>query len=218
MGESREDRTRFVETLDSVERTLIRTLRVLLWVALLGVLALVAAAIMTRKPGGNTQGEYYYFGVATLLVLWLIVSRFSRLRAREQRAESRQLPGRSILSGWSVESSSGTVPLSEERGDAHVRSWQFRFGDPPAADASSDVGAPPGLSPSFSRSVNIPLASLPANVMPDEATLDAIAGALQLGESLDDVCARVQPAYRGWSAMQRRAYRFLVETRLQARQ
>jgi hypothetical protein len=211
---SPEKRTRIFETLDSTERLLIVLMRVLLWVALLGVMALVVIAIVTRRPGGNTQGEYYYFGAAAIIVVSLILSRFAKLRAREREMASRLHRGSDASPPWTVTSSTDSVPLPDERGHTRVRSWKFSFGHPPDAGESADDVA---TTFNLSRSFNIPLASLPADVVPDDATLDAAAAGLQRGESLDDVCASIEPSYRGWSGMQRQAYRFLIESSLGTR-
>lgn len=217
---SPEKRTRVLERLDSVERSLVGVSRTLLWLALLGVMALVVAAIVTREPGGNTQGEYYYFGVAILIVLGWIIGQLAKLRSRERRANARRRNGGDGLAGLTVRYSRDSAAVPLEGGAGFVRSREFRFGSGPDVDPDLEgeaAGAAGGKSFTFSRSFEVPLASLPPDAMPDDTTLDVIAAAIERGETLEHLCAAVQPAYRDWSTLARKAYRFLIEAKLEER-
>ena len=211
-----EKQRRVLERLDSVERSVVGVSRVLLRIALAGVLAVVAAVIVTRKPGGNTQGEYYYFGVAAVIVVGWILAQLGRLRSRERQAEARRRFGGEGAPGPTMRYSHDTHPLEGDAG--FVRSMEFGFGSGPDADTDAEVPRPAGAkSFTFSRGFEVPLASLPVNVMPDDATLDVIAAALERGESLELLCAAVQPAWADWNMLERQAYRFLLEAKLEER-
>jgi hypothetical protein len=198
----------WLDRLDDAERSAVGVARALLWIAVLGLAALVIAAIVTRKPGGNTQGEYFYFGAAVVLAFGWIIHQFARLRARVRRAERRRGAGdgRAGLASWSSRTS-GAVPL--EGGAGFAKSRVFRFGNAPPSDADAQF--------TVGRSFNVPLASLPADALPDDTTLDMITDALERGDRLEDACESVEPAYRHWGMMERRAYRLLVEAKLEQR-
>ena len=208
-------RTRVLEGLDSVERSVVGVSRVLLWVALLAVLALVVAAIVTRQPDGNTQGQYYYFGVAMLIVLGWVIAQLARLRSRERRAHARRGFERQGPPGLTARYSRDSGPLPLEGGAGFVRSREFRFGGGP--DLDSEAASAGGERFTFGRGFEVPLASLPADVVPDHATPDLIAAAIERGEGLEQLCEAGQPAYRGWSMLERKAYRFLIEAKLEER-
>jgi hypothetical protein len=201
------------DRLDSAERMLVVLSRVLLWLALVAIVALAVVFIGTRGPGGNTQGEYYYFGAAIVLAAGWILSQFGRLRARERRA-TRRTSGVN-LPRLAIESVEDSGPVALEDGQGFARTWEIRLG----SDTSGSPEVPPDTARTFTfgRGLNVPLATLSADVVPDEATLDTIARALAQGDELDHVCAEVQPAYRGWNRLERQAYRFLIESRLAQR-
>lgn len=216
MRESPKQGTRLLQQLDSVERSVVGVSRGLLWIALLGVLALVAAVIVTRKRGGTTQGEYFYFGVAIAVVLGWITTQFARLRSRVRpTGASRNLEGAGPTGQIARHvRDSGPVPLEGDTGFEWSREFRLDMGP----GENTDVPQTPGGMPfTFSHGFEFPLASLPADVVPDDATLDVIAAALERGERLEHLCAAVQPAYNEWDAMARQAYRFLIEAILEDR-
>jgi hypothetical protein len=199
---------------------------VLLWVLLLGLITLVVGAIVTREPGGNTQGEYYYFGLAALLAAGWILNQFGKLRARERRTRERRTPqgGGPVVPRIRRPHDSGPVPLEGGGGFVRSKGLTFEWGARAVAGADGGEGLDPPVPAStgekrltFGHGFEVPLASLPSDAAPDDATLDVIAAALERGETLEHLCEAAQPAYRGWSMWERRAYRFLIEAKLQER-
>ena len=81
MSESEQEQ-KVLDRLDSAERALVRFGRVVLWLALAGVVVGVVLAVAEGDPRGNTQGEYFYLGLAVLLVVGWIVRLLRRLGGR----------------------------------------------------------------------------------------------------------------------------------------
>ncbi len=205
---SPEKQARVLGTLDTVERSVVSFWKILLWLLLIGLVAVVVVVFARKQPGGNTQGEYYYFAVAALLIGGWIVAQLAKLRVREDRGRDTR-PDR--WPDMRVRTDTSAGPLDD--GTGYQRSWRLQVG------ADPDTDAPPESNKSFtfSHGLEIPLASLPSDVLPDDDTLGAIAAGLAAGASLDELCAVTQPAYRNWGAMAQGAYRVLIEMKLAER-
>jgi hypothetical protein len=101
----------FLKTLDAAERVVTRFYRLLLFVIIAAVFAVIGLVIVHRPWGAGNQGEWFYFSVAVLFVLaWAV----GQLVATDRRRRKR------------------SVPLAmESRPQAAMRTWTFRFGSPP---------------------------------------------------------------------------------------
>jgi hypothetical protein len=80
------ERQRFLNGLDDAERVVVTCYRLLLALIIVAVIAVVGCVIVWRPWGDGSQGEWFYFSVAVLLVLGWAVGQFvasgRRLRAR----------------------------------------------------------------------------------------------------------------------------------------
>lgn len=108
MNGSNEDRDRLLEGLGRAEQAVTAFYRVLLWIVIVAVVAVVASVIVTRPWGEGHQGEWFYFAIAVMLVLGWAVGQFAWLSRRQS---GRRLP-------WSTRSNSQDGTFT----------WEFRIG------------------------------------------------------------------------------------------
>jgi hypothetical protein len=195
MNWSTESRQSFLRGLDAVDRVVVAFYRMLL--ALIVVAVLVAAGyVAVQKPfGAGNQGEYFYFGIAVLIALGWAVGQFTALGQRTSRR-------------WSA------VTLGSSAQDG-AYTWQFQFGAPPS-EANKKAGGG-GLQFGFSRDFTIPLASLPADIVPDEAALACLQREIERGVPIEEACTLIQPQFAEWSGLQRKAYCLLAKSLLDQR-
>lgn len=213
-----------LRVLDSVEGILTRLFRLFLGLIIAAVVAVMGFVYISKPFGPGNQGEYVYFTIGSLLVLSWAGGQFIAL--------DRRLKRRSMLANLPTNSSNG------------VTTWNFRFGGSPVESATSSpmthglnpfttspqtAPDPTQFSPSppatrdvmqFSatQECQIPFATLPGNVIPNDETLRRLEMELARGTPIDLACELVQPAFRSWSSMQRWAYTHLVESLLKQRQ
>jgi hypothetical protein len=187
MKRSPEERQRLLVRLDGMQRLVVAFYRGLLVLIMAAIIAAAGFVAILAPWGEGHQGEWFYFSIAVLLGLGWAVGQFIKLGRRHRK---HQAPMELRSSG------SGTP-----------RVWEFRFGS--EADAAADTAKA-----SFSRSFGVPLASLSADVLPDESALDRLEAELAKGVELDDACRRVHPEYARWGRLQQKAYRMYVTARL----
>lgn len=183
--------------MDGVERVVVTFYRLLLGVVVAAVVAVVAFVIIRRPWGDGNQGEWFYFSIAVLLVLGWAIGQFVMLGRRQRR----ERPLASLHS-------------STEDG---VRRWEFRFGRA-AGESQEDPRAGSGeFRFGFSKSFEVPLASLPSGMLPDEEALACLERELERGMEIDEACRLVQPAFADWNEREREAYRLYVTDLLKQR-
>ena len=84
---SPEERQGFLQKLDAIESVVLTAYRLLLRVVIAAVGAVVVLVVIRRPWGAGTQGEWFYFSVAVLLVLgWAV----SQLLALDRRRRNRR--------------------------------------------------------------------------------------------------------------------------------
>lgn len=193
---SAEERRSIAEKLDGMERAIVYFYRLLLGLVIAAILGAVVFVVIDRPWGSGHQGEWFYFSIAVLLALGWAVGQFISVGRRLPRRPSMQI---------------------RSEGKADQRAWTFRLEwgslgkrEVSAANADERVA-------SFSRSFHVPLASLPSEVLPDDAALRCVKGELAKGVDLDDACRTVQPAYSDWGKFEQQAYRMYVTTWLDER-
>ncbi len=192
MNWSTESRQSFVRGLDVLARALVVFYRMLLALIVIAVLA-IAGYVAVQKPfGAGNQGEYFYFGIAVLVALGWAVGQFAFL---QRRSSSRTWPA--VALGSSAQDGAYT--------------WHLPLGGP-TSKANENAGG--GLQFGFSRDFTVPLASLPAGMVPDEAALAFLKRELERGVSLEEASTVVQPQFAEWSGVQRKAYCLLVNSLL----
>jgi hypothetical protein len=192
MNWSTESRQSFLRGLDAVDRVVVAFYQMLLALIVVAILA-VAGYVAVKKPfGAGNQGEYFYFGMAVLIALVWAIGQFVALGRRKSRT-------------WPAVA----LAPSAQRGGY---TWQFQFGAP-SSDANQVAGGG-GLKFGFSRDFLVPLTSLPAGVVPDEAALAILRREIERGVPFEEVCALVQPQFAGWSGLQRKAYCLLAKSLL----
>ena len=196
MPRSNNGRRQLLDTLDQVEGVLVRTGRLFMLLIIAAVLAF-AAFVFVRKPwGAGHQGEGFYFAAGVLLVLGWAVNQFLALGRRQSRHNL------------------GTVFHSSTHDDGHT--WELRLGT--TADANqSETPAGEGFRFSFSKSFEIPLATVAREMLPDEDSLRRLESELADGATLERACRSVQPAFEQWSSLQQRAYTGFVARLLEER-
>jgi hypothetical protein len=188
------ERRGFVSKLDAIERVLVTAGRMFLGLLIAAIIAGAAFIIVKRPWGAGNQGEWFYFGVAVLLVLGWCIGQYTSLGARRCR-DHRGSP----------------VTLRSEAVDGGQQ-WTFQFGSPAAV--SDPFNERDSRQVRFSHSFQVPLATLAKEVLPDERALSLLRDELARGASLDEACRSVQPDYEAWSGLQRRAYQLCVNTML----
>ncbi|MEX2120441.1 MAG: hypothetical protein WD847_12670 [Pirellulales bacterium] len=194
---STEERQQFLRGLDGFERIVVTFYRLLLGVIVAAVVAVVAFVIIRRPWGDGNQGEWFYFSIAVLLVLGWAVGQFVMLGRRQRR----EPPLASLRS-------------STEDG---VRRWEFRFGRGAGESHQEPIASDDDVQFGFSKSFEVPLASLPAGMLPDEEALACLEREFQRGVPIDDACGLVQPAFADWNEREREAYRLYVTKLLDER-
>jgi hypothetical protein len=194
---STEERQQFLRGLDGFERVVVTFYRLLLGVIVAAVVAVVAFVIIRRPWGDGNQGEWFYFSIAVLLVLGWAIGQFVMLGRRQRR----ERPLASLHS-------------STEDG---VRRWEFRFGRAVGESHENAGGGDGEFRFGLSKSFEVPLASLPAGMLPDEEALACLERELQRGVAIDEACTLVQPAFADWNEREREAYRLYVTKLLDER-
>jgi hypothetical protein len=140
------DQRQFLGVLDGVERLLVFIYRLLLALIIAAVLVITAIVVIKKPWGAGNQGEWFYFGLGVLLVLAVTVSKFIALGRRRAGPD---FP----IQFLSTQQEAGRI-------------FELRIG---SGDVAHDAGAAPASGQfSLSRSFEVPLASLPAAVLPDE--------------------------------------------------
>lgn len=191
MNWSTESRQSFLRGLDAVDRVLVVFYRMLLALIVIAVLV-VAGYVAVQKPfGAGNQGEYFYFGIAVLVALGWAVGQFAFLERRSSRT-------------WPA------VTLDSSAQDG-AYTWQLQLGGP-TPKANENAGG--GLQFGFSRDFTVPLTSLPAGIVPDEAALAFLKREIERGVSLEEASTVIQPQFAEWSGLQRKAYCLLVKSLL----
>ncbi len=199
MSWTTEQRQEFVNKLDAVDRVVVTFYRLLLGLVLAAILAVVVLVIVRRPWGDGNQGEWFYFTVAVLLALGWVGGQYAMLRRRQYRARA---------------NSPATFRANASTNPDGARVWEFRIGQPVAATDESPNTDDPSTRFEFSRSFEIPLASLPAAVRPTSESLACFQAELNRGVPIDNACRLIEPAYAGWNALQQSAYRHLVTSLL----
>ncbi|MEX2560241.1 MAG: hypothetical protein WD403_10025, partial [Pirellulales bacterium] len=192
-----DEREEFLRGLDGVERVVAGFYRLLLGAIVAAVVAVVVFVTIRRPWGNGNQGEWFYFSIAVLLVLGWAVGQFVMLGRRQRR----ERPLASLHS-------------STEDG---VRRWEFRFGRAAGESHENAGGADGEFRFGFSKSFEVPLASLPAGMLPDEESLACLERELQRGIEIEEACTLVQPAFADWNEREREAYRLYVTKLLDER-
>lgn len=184
---SPDERQRLSARLDGMQRSVVAFYRGLLVLIIAAIIAAASFVAISAPWGEGHQGEWFYFSIAVLLGLGWAVGQFIKLGRRHRQHHA----------------------LVEFRssGSGKARTWEFRFG-------SDAVTAADTANASFSRSFGFPLASLSADVLPDESALDRLEAELAKGVDLHDACRMVQPDYGNWSSLQQKACRMYVTARL----
>ena len=191
MNWSTESRQSFLRGLDAVDRVVVVFYRVLLALIVVAILV-VAGYVAVQKPfGAGNQGEYFYFGMAVLLALGWAVGQFAFLERRRRRTWPAVTLGSSVQDG--------------------AYTWQLQLGGP-TLKANENAGD--GLQFGFSRDFIVPLTSLPAGIVPDEAALALLKREIERGVPLEEASTLVQPKFAEWSGLQRKAYCLLVNSLL----
>lgn len=130
---STENAVRVLGALNLVERAVVRVGRLLLLLLIGGVLALTAYLVM-NPPWAGHQGEWFYYGIAVVLVLGWAVSWYVALGRRLDRP---------------------SLPFSiESRRDNDAWVWRFQWGANPTGDAAREDDG--GLRFRFSRTFERP--------------------------------------------------------------
>ena len=187
---STDDRQQLLGLLNTVESVVITFYRLLLWLVIAAVAAVVAFVVKERPWGDGTQGEWFYFSIAVLLVLGWAMSQFVML-SRRQRNPWPEL-GPSVL---------------QSKGPG---AWEFRFGSPPNATSQSlPSNDDPGCQ-MISKSFGIPLTTLEI-AQPPEKILVGLRRELERGLSLEQACQLVEPAFADWSGIEQHAYLLYVK-------
>lgn len=151
------ERQQFLGTLDGVQNILIGVSRMLLGLLIAAVFVVVGVVIVKRPWGAGNQGEWFYFTVAVLMVLGWAVGQFIALgRRRSQRSASES------------ESESPIAFHSSERDGAHT--WELRFGSRSPGNGDGSTATAGNNEFVFSQAFEIPLGSIPSEMIPDEAT------------------------------------------------
>ncbi|MCI0333316.1 MAG: hypothetical protein L0228_08850 [Planctomycetes bacterium] len=192
MAWSQEQRLQFLGELESARRVLTAFYRCLMGLVSVGILIISIWVFAWRPLGPGHQGEYFYFGAAALFLLgWALSQVFQPTRRLR----------RSLLPNVTVETK------AVEGG----RAWEVRLG-------STDHEPADAVRADFSRSFSIPLASVAAELLPNEESLTCLEAEIARGIDLDAACRTIQPAYEDWGTLQRRAYRMYVKSVLAERQ
>lgn len=194
---SHNERRRFIDMLDGIERVVVTFYRLLLVLIILTVVGFTAFVIVRQPFGAGNQGEWFYFGVAVLMVLgWAMGQLFS--------TGQRQAMPNAVLSFFSNRLPDG----------AHT--WQLQLGAPPTSD--DHLNPPPdGSRAIISEGLEIPLATVARELLPDDTAIATIENELDRGTSLEDACRYVQPHYDEWSSLQQRAFTLCVTRVLEQR-
>ena len=146
---STEERQAFLTRLDGVQRVVVAFYRLLLIIVVAVVLAGVVFVIARKPWGAGTQGEWFYFSIAVLLILGWVTGQFVALGRRQR-------PGQPAV----------TFQASS---DGVARTWNFRFGSAAPDSHESPSPSENSVQYRFSQSFVIPLGTLPAEALPDEA-------------------------------------------------
>jgi hypothetical protein len=80
-----EDQTKFLNTLDSVERVLAAVYRFLMLLIIAGVGFVSGWVFINRSLGPGHQGEYFYFAVIALFIFGWALSSFVQVSQRQKR-------------------------------------------------------------------------------------------------------------------------------------
>ena len=190
-----------LKLLDEIERIVVLAGQLLMLVIIAAVLVFTGWVIVRRPWGAGNQGEWFYFTVAVLLVLGWAVGQFLSLGRRLNRHDQ----------FFAFDSSN----QSDQQG---APTWRLQLSSGSEAASESTAGRGEGLAFSFSRSFELPLASLLREMMPDEEALCRLEAETAGGATIEEACRAVQPAFDGWSGMQQRAYRLLVTRLMEERQ
>jgi hypothetical protein len=82
-----EDRTKFLSTLDTVERVLSAIYRFLMLLIIAGVGFVSGWVFINRSLGPGHQGEYFYFAVFALFIFGWAISSFVQASQRQKRIQ-----------------------------------------------------------------------------------------------------------------------------------
>jgi hypothetical protein len=190
-------RQQFLGVLDGIERVLVVGGRLMLGLLIAAVLVGTAIVIIQKPFGAGNQGEWFYFGVAVLLVLGWAIGQFVALGRRK--------------------SSFGSPFCVQSNQQDGVQTWALRLGTG-TADAGDGFGTTEGSSQfGFSKTFEIPLATLMAEMLPNEETIRRVEAEIDRGVALEEACRLVQPHYDEWNRMQQRAYSVYVSRVLEQR-
>jgi hypothetical protein len=200
MKRSTEERQELLKNLNAIDRIVVTVYRLLLGVVIAAVTAVVVLVIMRRPWGAGTQGEWFYFSVAVLFVMGWAIGQFAMLDRRQRR--------RNALSTFQAHAS---------KTEDGARTWEFRFGPATSEGQQNPVASKKDIQLSFSRSLDVPLASLRAAVLPDNDALACLEAELNRGVHIDEACTLVEPAFADWNRFERDAYRQCVTNMLHQR-
>lgn len=194
---SNDERQRFINVLDGFERVIVFCYRMMLVLIILAVVGFTAFVIVRQPFGAGNQGEWFYFGVAVLFVLgWAMGQLFIS-------GQRQPLPN-AVLSLFSNQSTDG------------ARTWQLQFGSLPTGAEQTNPPADSTLT-LISQCLEIPLASVTREMLPDDAAIASIEYELERGTSLEDACRYVQPHYDEWNSLQQHALTLYVSRVLEQR-
>ena len=191
MNEATEDR-HLLRFLNSVERVVIAFCRLLLWLVVAAVTAVVALVIIYRPWGDGNQGEWFYFSIAVLLVLGWAMSQFTMLTRRANNPWPEKF-----------------APIFGNNGPGK---WEFRFGSPASA-ASQGLSSTDDAAWRASTTFDIPLTTLEI-AQPSNEVLTRLRCELERGLSLNEACQLAEPAFADWSGIEQHAYMLYIQSLL----
>lgn len=189
---SSDERQQFVSSLDAVDRVVVTFYRLLLGLIIAAVVAVVFLVVRWRPWGDGNQGEWFYFSIAVLFALGWVMNQYVML-ARRQRNRTTRSPLRSSVS-------------STEDG---ARTWEFQIG--PTAEKLQQSPQANVAQFGLSKGFEIPLATLPASVLPNKEALACLAAELDRGADIDEACRIVEPAFAGWNRREQEAYLLCIK-------
>ncbi|MBI3465805.1 MAG: hypothetical protein HY000_22540 [Planctomycetes bacterium] len=100
---SAEERQGFLQKLDAVESVVVTFYRLLLGLVIAAVIAVVVLAVIWRPWGDGSQGEWFYFSIAVLLVLGWAVGQLMVLDRRRKEKPAVQFRSNSDRGVWTWE-------------------------------------------------------------------------------------------------------------------
>lgn len=118
---STDERQGFLRKLDAIESVVVTFYKLMLGLVIAAVIAVVVLVVTWQPWGAGSQGEWFYFSIAVLLVLGWAVGQFVTLDHR-QRSPRPAVTLRSSAEG-------------------EVRTWEFRIGLAAGEEQDPTAGA-----------------------------------------------------------------------------